>query len=151
MSQQFRYLGHKWDARAAPLQWQQSYFGLVCPLRDNNPLGKRVWYDHDHPQDFVIVGVVRDAKHNSLREPASPQFYLFFFNPKGDEPSFSPSRLHQSRRGHGARTGGDRSAVDKRRGWPLIRRANSGHNTLPIGRNRRSSDMYNASRNAVNK
>jgi ABC-type antimicrobial peptide transport system permease subunit len=31
---------------------------------------------------------VKDAKHNSLREPASPQFYLPFFNLKGDEPSF---------------------------------------------------------------
>ena len=60
----------------------RKYFG------NTNPLGKRVWYDHDHPQEFVIVGVVGDAKHNSLREPASPQFYLPFFNPKGDEPSF---------------------------------------------------------------
>jgi ABC-type antimicrobial peptide transport system permease subunit len=36
----------------------------------------------------VVVGVVADAKHNSLREPAFPQFYLPFFNSKGDEPSF---------------------------------------------------------------
>ena len=57
-------------------------------FRNENPLGKRVWYDHDHPQEFVVVGVVGDAKHNSLREPAFPQFYLPFFNPKGDEPSF---------------------------------------------------------------
>ena len=57
-------------------------------FRNANPLGKRVWYDHDHPQEFVIAGVVKDAKHNSLREPASPQFYLPFFNPKVDEPSF---------------------------------------------------------------
>ena len=57
-------------------------------FRDLNPLGKRVWYGHDQPQEFVIVGVVKGAKHNSLREPASPQFYLPFFNPKGDEPSF---------------------------------------------------------------
>jgi predicted permease len=57
-------------------------------FHDAIPLGKRIWYDHDHPQDFVVVGVVSDAKHNSLREPAFPQFYLPFFNPKGDEPSF---------------------------------------------------------------
>jgi hypothetical protein len=57
------------------------YFGKT------DPLGKRVWYDHDHPQSFVIVGVVADAKHNSLREPAFPQFYLPFLTPKGDEPS----------------------------------------------------------------
>jgi len=57
-------------------------------FRNANPLGKSIWYDHDHPQEFTIVGVVADAKHNSLREPASPQFYLPFFNQKGDEPSF---------------------------------------------------------------
>jgi ABC-type antimicrobial peptide transport system permease subunit len=60
----------------------RKYFGKA------NPLGKRVWYDHDHPQDFVIVGVVAPAKHNSLREPLFAQFYLPFFNRKGDEPSF---------------------------------------------------------------
>jgi len=53
-----------------------------------NPLAKRVWYDHDHPQEFLIVGVVGDAKHNSLSESAFPQFYLPFFNAKGHEPSF---------------------------------------------------------------
>ena len=52
-----------------------------------NPLGKRIWYDHDHPQSFVVVGVAADSKHNSLREPAMPEFWLPFF--KGaDEPSF---------------------------------------------------------------
>jgi predicted permease len=54
---------------------------------DTDPLGKRVWYDHDHPQDFLVVGVVAE-KHNSLRESPFPQFYLPFFNAKGDEPSF---------------------------------------------------------------
>ena len=60
----------------------RKYFGSA------NPLGKKVWHDHDHPETFVIVGVVGDAKHNSLREPTSPQFYMPFFNQKGDEPSF---------------------------------------------------------------
>lgn len=66
------------------------YFG------NTDLLGKRVWYDHDHPQSFIIVGVVGDAKHNSLREPASPQFYLPFFNPKGDEPSFCSFEVRYS-------------------------------------------------------
>ncbi len=66
------------------------YFG------NTNPLGKRVWYDHDHPQSFVIVGVVGDAKHNSLSEAAFPQFYLPFFNPKGDEPSFCSFEVRYS-------------------------------------------------------
>lgn len=53
-----------------------------------NPIGKRIWFDHDHPQQFVVVGVVADSKHNSLREPDTAQFWLPFFNAAGDEPSF---------------------------------------------------------------
>jgi predicted permease len=68
----------------------RKYFG------NGNPLGKRVWYDHDHPQSFAIVGVVGDAKHNSLREPAFPQFYRRFFNAKGDEPSFCSFEVRYS-------------------------------------------------------
>ena len=53
-----------------------------------NPIGKRIWFDHDHPQQFVVVGVVADSKHNSLREPATAQFWLPFFSAAGEEPSF---------------------------------------------------------------
>jgi predicted permease len=53
-----------------------------------NPIGKRIWFGHDHPQQFVVIGVVADSKHNSLREPASAEFWLPFFNAEGDEPSF---------------------------------------------------------------
>ena len=53
-----------------------------------NPIGKRIWFDHDHPQVFVVIGVVADSKHNSLREPAEGEFWLPFFKPSGDEPSF---------------------------------------------------------------
>jgi predicted permease len=53
-----------------------------------NPIGKRIWFDHDHPQEFTVVGVVADAKHNSLREEPEPEFWLPIFNASGDEPSF---------------------------------------------------------------
>jgi predicted permease len=53
-----------------------------------NPIGKRIWFGHDHPQQFVVIGVVADSKHNSLREPTSGEFWLPFFNAAGDEPSF---------------------------------------------------------------
>jgi predicted permease len=53
-----------------------------------NPVGKRIWFGHDHPQQLVVIGVVVDSKHNSLREPALAEFWLPFFNAEGDEPSF---------------------------------------------------------------
>jgi predicted permease len=60
----------------------RKYFG------SSNPIGKRIWFDHDHPEPLDIVGVVADSKHNSLREEPMPQFWLPFFRPSGDEPSF---------------------------------------------------------------
>ncbi len=70
---------------------------FVRKFFDNrNPLGKRVWYDHDHPQSFTVVGVAADSKHNSLREPAMPEFWLPFFNAKGDEPSFCSFHVRYS-------------------------------------------------------
>jgi predicted permease len=62
---------------------------FVRKFFDNkNPLGKRVWYDHDNTQSFIVAGVAADSKHNSLREPALPEFWLPFFSARGDEPSF---------------------------------------------------------------
>jgi len=61
---------------------------LAHNFASSNPIGKQVWFDHDNPQAFTVIGVVADAKHNSLREPAAGEFWLPFFNPKGDEPSF---------------------------------------------------------------
>jgi predicted permease len=61
-----------------------------------NPIGKIVRYDRDHPKECVIVGVVADAKHNSLREPATPQFYLPFFQASGDEPSSGSFEIRYS-------------------------------------------------------
>jgi predicted permease len=62
----------------------------------SNPVGKRIWFNHDRPQQFIVVGVVGDAKHNSLREPDTGQFYLPFFNAGGDEPSFCSFQIRYS-------------------------------------------------------
>ncbi|MFZ3244770.1 MAG: FtsX-like permease family protein, partial [Candidatus Acidiferrales bacterium] len=35
--------------------------------------------------DFVVVGVVADSKHNSLREKPRPRFYVPYFHPIGEE------------------------------------------------------------------
>ncbi|MBV9764807.1 MAG: ABC transporter permease [Acidobacteriaceae bacterium] len=53
-----------------------------------NPIGRRIWFGHDHPQQFVVIGVVADSKHNSVREPTVGEFWMPFFNAEGDEPSF---------------------------------------------------------------
>jgi predicted permease len=53
-----------------------------------NPIGKRIWFSHDHPDQFEVVGIVADAKHNTLREEPMPEFWLPFFRPKDNEPSF---------------------------------------------------------------
>jgi predicted permease len=49
-----------------------------------NPIGKRIMFDHAQPQEFEVVGVVADSKHNSLREPLAPEFWLPFFHGKAD-------------------------------------------------------------------
>lgn len=53
-----------------------------------NPIGKRIWFGSDHPQQLVVIGVVADSKHNSLSEPTMSEFWQPFFNAQGDEPSF---------------------------------------------------------------
>jgi hypothetical protein len=62
-----------------------------------NPLGKRVWYDRDNTQSFVVVGVAVDSKHNSLRELPTPEFWLPFFKSSGDEPSFGTFHVRYTR------------------------------------------------------
>lgn len=58
----------------------ETFVKRFFPGRD--PLGKRVSNVHpDNPGDFEIVGVVRDAKYNSLREKTPPRFYVPVFNP----------------------------------------------------------------------
>jgi predicted permease len=47
------------------------YFG------DRDPIGRRVGFTADgHEVEFEIVGVVEDAKHNNLREPAPRFLYI---------------------------------------------------------------------------
>ena len=55
------------------------YFG------DKNPLGSRITVKTtEGPADFVVIGVVSDSKHGSVREEPQRRFYIPFFNPIGD-------------------------------------------------------------------
>ena len=55
------------------------YFG------DKNPLGSRIIVKTaEGPADFVVIGVVADSKHGSVREKPQRRFYIPFFNPIGD-------------------------------------------------------------------
>ena len=58
------------------------YFG------DSNPIGKRIWdmFPTTHT-DFVVVGVVADAKYNSIRQKTPRRFYVPFFHPIGEPDS----------------------------------------------------------------
>ncbi|MGH9864578.1 MAG: ABC transporter permease, partial [Candidatus Acidiferrales bacterium] len=53
---------------------------------NENPIGRHIWdmFPTTHT-DFVVVGVVADSKHNSLREKPVPRFYVPFFHPIGVE------------------------------------------------------------------
>jgi predicted permease len=55
------------------------YFGK------ESPIGRRIWdmYPTTHT-DFIVVGVVADAKYNSVRETTPRRFYVPFFHPIGD-------------------------------------------------------------------
>ena len=49
---------------------------------NGNPLGKQVRDTYPgNPADMVVVGVVSDAKYNSLREQTPPRIYAPLFNP----------------------------------------------------------------------
>jgi predicted permease len=58
----------------------QYFFG------NENPIGRRIWdmFPTTHT-DFVVVGVVADSKHSSLREAPQRRFYVPFFHPIGEE------------------------------------------------------------------
>ena len=53
---------------------------------NESPIGRRIWdmFPTTHT-DFVVVGVVADSKHNSLREKPEPRFYVPYFHPIGEE------------------------------------------------------------------
>jgi predicted permease len=42
---------------------------------DGDVLGRRVGDSFEHPDEFEIVGVVRDTKYNSVRDPGPPTMY----------------------------------------------------------------------------
>jgi predicted permease len=53
-----------------------------------NPIGKHVRNTYPgNPTDMEIVGVVADAKYNSLREDSVPRIYAALFNPLWDQNS----------------------------------------------------------------
>jgi predicted permease len=52
---------------------------------DANPIGKRIAVKTTlGPSDFVVIGVVADSKHGSVREKPQRRFYIPFFNPIGE-------------------------------------------------------------------
>jgi predicted permease len=52
---------------------------------ESNPIGKRVVVKTTlSSSDFVVVGVVADSKHGSVREKLQRRFYIPFFNPIGE-------------------------------------------------------------------
>jgi predicted permease len=52
---------------------------------NSNPIGQRaIVHTTTEQADFVIVGVVSDSKHSSVREKPRPRFYIPYFNPIGD-------------------------------------------------------------------
>jgi predicted permease len=52
---------------------------------DANPIGKRILVKTTTGSSgFVVIGVVADSKHGSLREKPQRRFYIPFFNPIGE-------------------------------------------------------------------
>jgi ABC-type lipoprotein release transport system permease subunit len=52
---------------------------------DANPIGKRILVKTTlGASDFVVIGVVADSKHGSVREKPQRRFYIPFFNPIGE-------------------------------------------------------------------
>jgi predicted permease len=52
---------------------------------DANPIGKRILVKTTlGSSDFVVIGVVADSKHGSVREKPQRRFYIPFFNPVGE-------------------------------------------------------------------
>ncbi|HLW43920.1 MAG TPA: ABC transporter permease [Candidatus Acidoferrales bacterium] len=55
---------------------------------NESPIGRRIWDTFPtNYTDFIVVGVVADSKHGSLREKPQPRFYVPFFHPIGEQAS----------------------------------------------------------------
>ncbi len=66
------------------------YFG------DQSPIGRRIWDTFPtNRADFVVVGVVADAKYNSVREETPRRFYVPFYHPI-IEPTFAQVEIRAS-------------------------------------------------------
>lgn len=74
---------------------------------DENPVGKRVGYNREAAGDIEIVGLLRDAKYNSVREAAPPTMYV----PHLQVPALNPVFAIRSAGGIAGAIGGIRQAV----------------------------------------
>jgi predicted permease len=68
----------------------RTYFG------NENPIGRRIWDEFPtNRADFVVVGVVADAKYNHVQEKTPPRFYVPFYHAI-IEPSFATVEVRTS-------------------------------------------------------
>ena len=62
------------DARAPQVAVVNQAF-VKAHFPNENPIGKRFGFDSDKPDEIEIVGVARDAKYTSQRDPIEPTVY----------------------------------------------------------------------------
>jgi len=62
------------DARAPEVAVVNQAF-VKAHFPNENPIGKRFSFDSDKPDEIEIVGVARDAKYTSQRDPIEPTVY----------------------------------------------------------------------------
>ena len=62
------------DARAPQVAVVNQAF-VKAHFPNENPIGKRFGFDSDKPDEIEIVGIARDAKYTSQRDPIEPTVY----------------------------------------------------------------------------
>ena len=84
-------MGREIDARDTPGQVRAAVINQTFAHRffsNTNPIGKRVLDTYPgNPAEMMVVGVVADAKYNSLREKAVPRIYAPLANPMWENPA----------------------------------------------------------------
>jgi predicted permease len=69
------------DSVGARICWVNQTFAKYF-FGNDNPIGRHIVDEYpENRLEFEIVGVVADAKYNSLRGETDPRFYVPFFNP----------------------------------------------------------------------